>query len=136
MSLEQFFRFHDGKPLSEVEISDFESKFGIKLPEEMKLLYMKQNGGYLKKCGTSLFDLPLKILYPINESFDNHVSTIDRLLKEQENDGFIPMQFLPFCSDEAADNRYVRIDDERYGRVYYLFSDFLDEFLEMVDIIE
>ena len=97
---------------------------------------MKQNGGYLKKCGNSLFDLPLKILYPINESFDNHVSTIDRLLKEQENDGFIPMQFLPFCSDEAADNRYVRIDDERYGRVYYLFSDFLDEFLEMVDIIE
>ena len=84
----------------------------------------------MKKCGNSLFDLPLRVLYPIGKSFDSHVPTINRLLEEQKNDGFIPMKFLPFCSDKAGDDYYVRIDEEKYGTVYYLFSEFLDDFLE------
>lgn len=130
VALEHFLKFHEGEFLSETEIADFEKAFNLKLPEGMKCLYRKQNGGYLKKCGNSLFDLPLRVLYPIGKSFDSHVPTINRLLEEQKNDGFIPMKFLPFCSDKAGDDYYVRIDEEKYGTVYYLFSEFLDDFLE------
>lgn len=130
VALEHFLKLHADGFLSEMEIADFEKAFNLKVPEGMKCLYRKQNGGYLKKCGNATFDLPLRVLYPIGRSFDNHVPTINRLLEEQKSDGFIPMKFLPFCSDEAGDDYYVRIDEKKYGTVYYLFSEFLDDFLK------
>ena len=61
-------------------------------------------------------------------------------------DGLIPMCYIPFCSDEANDSYYIRVDEEGYGKIYYIV-DFLDnsniegaglvansftEFLEMI----
>ena len=44
-------------------------------------------------------------------------------------DGFIPMNLIPFCNDEAGDSYYIRVDEAGYGKVYYIFSEFLDDFL-------
>ena len=57
-------------------------------------------------------------------------ATMDTILTWQEMDGFIPMYYVPFCSDEAGDSYYIRIDEAGYGKVYYIFSEFLDDFLE------
>ena len=44
-------------------------------------------------------------------------------------DGFIPMCYVPFCSEAADDFFYVRVDEEGYGKIYYIFGEFLDDFL-------
>lgn len=56
---------------------------------------------------------------------------MDTLLQWQEMDGFIPMQFIPFCSDAAGDDFYICVDEEEYGKVYYFFSEFVNDFLKM-----
>lgn len=130
MPLEQFIKPHDDNALTKSEIKAFEDAYSIKLPEEMIELYMKQNGGYLEKCGSKELDLPLKKLYPIAHTFCEHMPIIEELLKCQKKDGFIPMNYIPFCSDEAGDDYYLRMDAEGYGKVYYIFSEFLDDFLK------
>ena len=46
----------------------------------------------------------------------------------QEQDGLIPMYYIPVCSDEAGDSYYIRVDEAGYGEIYYIFSEFLDDF--------
>lgn len=54
---------------------------------------------------------------------------METILDWQEQDGFIPMCYIPFCSDEAGDSYYIRVDEAGYGKIYYIFSEFLDDFL-------
>ena len=58
------------------------------------------------------------------------IPIMETLLKWQKMDGFIPMYYIPFCNDEAGDSYYIRVDEEGYGKVYYIFSEFLDDFLD------
>ena len=45
-------------------------------------------------------------------------------------DGFLTMCYIPFYFDVADDSYYIRVDEEGYGRVRSIFSEFLDEFPE------
>ena len=58
------------------------------------------------------------------------IPSMDTLLEWQKMDGFIPMYYIPFCNDEAGDSCYIRVDEAGYGKVYYIFSEFLEDFLE------
>lgn len=129
MSLPQFVKPHADNRLDRSEIQRFEHTYQFKLPEAMIEFYLTCNGGYLNPCGNAELDLPLRIVYPITHTFDEHVSTIEQLLEWQKTDGLIPMCYVPFCSDAAGDDYYLRVDDVGYGKIYYLFSEFLDDFL-------
>lgn len=129
MALADFLKKNEAK-LKIEDIEKFEKSYRVQLPESMKAIYLEQNGGYLFRCGNPDLDLPLKILYPINKSFRETGNTINKLLDEQRTDGLIPLNLVPFCSDEAGDNYYVRTDTSGYGKIYYIFSEFFDDFLE------
>lgn len=117
--------------ITEAELEALEEQYGFRLPEDLRQFCLQYNGGLLPN-GTELnpewcmlTDF-LAIKYPVMES----IPTMDTLLKWQKMDGFIPMCYIPFCDDEAGDSYYIRVDEEGCGKVYYIFSEFLDEFLE------
>ena len=77
----------------------------------------------------------MSYFHPIGCQYQEYILTIKKLLEwqemdAQEGDEFIPMCYIPFCSDVADDSYYIRVDEEGYGKVYYILSEFLDEFLE------
>ena len=92
------------------------------------------------KCGISEFmekvisvdpeGCQLSYFHPISCQYQEYILTINKLLEWQKMDEDIPMCYIPFCSDVADDSYYIRVDKEGYGKVYYILSEFLDEFLE------
>ena len=125
------FRQENPQKITEEDICALEEQFHFKMPEDMRQFYLAHNGGILPQ-GTELnpewckLNDFLAIKHPVTE----HLPTMDTLLKWQEMDGFIPMYLIPFCSDEAGASYYIRVDEEGYGKVYYIFSEFLDDFLD------
>ena len=116
--------------ITEEELAVLEERFGFRMPEDMRQFYLRHNGGVLplgvkidpERCRLTDF---LAIKYPLME----RIPVMDTLLKWQKMDGFIPMCYIPFCNDEAGDSYYIRVDEAGYGKVYYIFSEFLDDFL-------
>lgn len=118
-------------PATEDEIQRLEQEFQFQMPEDMRQFYLRQNGGCLPH--ESRIDpegCRLRHFLSIGPAELDHLSTIHELLKWQKIDGLIPMEYIPFCEDEATDFYYICVSAERYGKVYYLFSEFLDDFLE------
>lgn len=117
--------------ITKEELAALEEMFGFRMPEDMRQFYLQHNGGVLplgvkidpERCRLTDF---LAIKYPLMES----IPIMDILLKWQKMDGFIPMYYIPFCNDEAGDSYYIRVDKAGYGKVYYIFSEFLDDFLD------
>lgn len=115
---------------TEEEIIALEERFHFQLPQALKEFYRKHNGAIFQsgarldpeRCQLSYF-------HSVGRQYQEYILTIDKLLEWQEMDGFIPMCYIPFCSDEADDSYYVRVDEAGYGKVYYIFSEFLDDFL-------
>lgn len=115
---------------TESEIATLEKRFHFKLPDDLKEFYKKHNGVSFPS-GVQLDPErgELRYFHPIGQQYQEHILTIDKLLEWQEMDGFIPMCYVPFCSDEADDSYYVRVDEGGYGKIYHIFGEFLDDFL-------
>lgn len=117
--------------ITEEELAALEERFDFRMPEDMRQFYLQHNGGILpsgakidsERCKLTDF---LAIKYPLMEQ----IPIMDTLLEWQKMDGFIPMYYIPFCNDEAGDSYYIRVDEVGYGKVYYIFSEFLDDFLD------
>ena len=131
----------------EEEIIALEKRFHFQLPQDLKEFYRKHNG-VIFQPGARLNpeSCQLSFFHSVGRQYQEYILTIDKLLEWQEMDGLIPMCYIPFCSDEANDSYYIRIDEEGYGKIYYII-DFLDnskieetgliansftEFLEMI----
>ena len=116
--------------VTEVEITALEDRYGFRMPEDLRQFCLRYNGGVFptgteldpESCRLTDF---LAIGHPVME----YLPTMDKLLEWQAMDGFIPMCLIPFCNDEAGDSYYIRVDEAAYGRIYYIFSEFLDDFL-------
>ena len=116
--------------ITEEELAALEERFGFRMPEDLRQFCLQYNGGLLpdgteidpESCRLTDF---LAIKHPLME----RIPMMDTLLKWQKMDGFIPMCYIPFCNDEAGDSYYIRVDEVGYGKVYYIFSEFLDDFL-------
>ncbi len=117
--------------VNESAIRLLEHRFHFRMPPDMEHFYRQYNGatlpphGYIDPEGCQL-----QFFHPIGVQYQEHILTINKLLEWQEMDGFIPMYYIPFCSDAAGDSYYIRVDEASYGKVYYIFDEFLDEFLE------
>ena len=130
-------RFKIANPgVDEKEIRLLEERFHFQMPQDMKSFYLKHNGVILSSdIKVDPEGLSLRYFHPIGCQYQEYILTIDKLLEWQEMDAqewdeFIPMYYIPFCSDAADDSYYIRVDEEGYGKVYYIFSEFLEEFLE------
>lgn len=116
--------------ITEEELAALEERFGFRMPDDLRQFYLQHNGGILppgteidpERCKLNDF---LAVKYPLME----RIPIMDTLLEWQQMDGFIPMYYIPFCNDEAGDSYYIRADEAGYGKVYYIFSEFLDDFL-------
>ena len=120
--------------ITEAEIAVLEKQFDFRMPDDLRQFYLKHNGGILP-TGTvlnpewcELTDF-LAIQYPLMEQ----IPIMNTLLSWQKMDGFIPMYYIPFCNDAAGDSYCIRVDEAGYGKVYYIFSEFLDDFLDDPD---
>ena len=116
--------------LTPQEIADAEQKLGIRLPETLRQLYLQHNGCYLRSCVIDGEEMPLCSLYPLYTEGktplgENNDLSVALLLEWQERDGFIPMQYVPFCDDDAGDIYYYSTEN---GAVYYIMHEFFDEF--------
>ena len=115
---------------TESEIAALEKRFHLKLPDDLKEFYKKHNGvSFPSGVHLDPESCELRYFHPIGKQYQEHILTIDKLLEWQEMDGFIPMCYVPFCSEAADDFFYVRVDEEGYGKIYYIFGEFLDDFL-------
>ena len=116
------------------EIIALEKRFHFQLPQDLKEFYHKHNG-VIFQPGARLNpeSCQLSYFHSVGQQYQKYILTVDKLLEWQEMDGFIPMCYVPFCSDEADDSYYVRVDEAGYGKVYYIFSEFLDDFLANPD---
>ncbi len=126
MSLLTYLEYDGQKPLTQEEIKAFEEKYQIHFPKKLKALYLKQNGGLLDECGISPEDCLLAEVYPlVSENSDD--LTVRKLLKWQKQDQLIPMEYIPFCADEAGDSYYFHT---RNHGIYYICHEFFEEFQE------
>lgn len=115
---------------TEEDIITLEKRFHFQMPQDFKEFYLKHNGVvFLNGVKLNPDDCQLRYFYSVGQEYQEYILTIDKLLEWQEMDGFIPMYYIPFCADEAGDSYYVRVDGVGYGKIYYIFSEFLDEFL-------
>lgn len=114
----------------EEQISALEHRFHFQMPQALKAFYRKQNGAVFRS-GAHLDPESCQLCYfhPIGQEYQEYISTMDQRLEWQEMDGFIPMCYIPFCSDEADDSYHIRVDEAGYGKIYYIFSECLDDFL-------
>lgn len=108
------------------EISALESCFHFHMPKDIKEFFLKHNGAVFP-AGTQFDSEHCKLshFYSIGHQYQQHIPTINQLLNWQEMDKLIPICYIPFCSDEANSSYYVRVDEEGYGKIYYIV-DFLD----------
>lgn len=119
---------------TEEEIMTLEKRFHFQMPHDLREFYLKHNG-VVFPSGAELAPeyCQLRFFYSIGRQYQEYILTIDQLLEWQEMDGDIPMSYIPFCADSADDYYYVRVDEAGYGKVYYIFSDHLDDFLANPD---
>ncbi len=131
---EEFLEPHQEPGVTGEEFAAFEKAFGVVLPEDMREFYRRQNGGFFRDgreyfIGEEEYELPLAEFHAIARTFHPNLLTIDTLLKWQQMDGFLPGTLIPFCSDQSGDS-YCVMAEEGDHRVYYLFHEEYDEFLE------
>lgn len=106
---------------AEEKITALENRFHFQMPQDLKEFYRKQNGAdFYSGAHLDPEGCELRNFHPIGQEYREQILTIDQLLEWQEMDGFIPMYYVPFCSDEADDFYYVRVDKEGYGEIHYI----------------
>ena len=130
---EAFLEPHQEPGVTEEEFAAFEEAYGVTLPEDMKEFYRRQNGGLFKGTDFIIDEehaLYLEVFHPIaRQTFGEHFLTVDTLLKWQQMDKFLPDTLVPFCTDAGDDSYYIQADG-RDNRVYYIFHEDIDEFLD------
>jgi len=98
------------------EIQAFEAEWGISLPREFIQFYLQSNGGYPP------FDAVEGDEYVYNIDWFLPIKygklTIDRILRENRNDGIEMKGMIPFAAD-PHDNMFVlSVMSADYGSVY------------------
>jgi len=106
------FKYSEQK-LTKEEIQQFENEFQIKLPNELKELLLKYNGGVLNN---EMKDYAFGLLFPINYGVNTMNDVIDTL---QITEQHIPREYIPFADDQGGNIFTISTKIEDYGNIYY-----------------
>lgn len=132
-------------PISKNDLDKLEEKIGYTLPDEVKLFYLKNNGG--KPNPYCVHDN--KRLYTVNAFL-----SIEEILHDLDwtEEDYIPNELdikfvLPLAYDDFGNEFILYLDPDNYGKVYFYvpeddmkiygvwdsFNDFLNNFVEDPD---
>lgn len=111
------------------DIIDFENNFNIKLPEDLKKILLKYNGGVLE--GNTMEDkfifingikstYSFSILYSIKYGTNTMEEAIDIYQITEEH---IPREYLPFAEDQGGNPYTISTNEDDYGKIYIWFMD-------------
>lgn len=101
--------------LSDTELSEFETKLNITLPENYKKLIKKYNGGVVKGIED------LRILSSVKYG-PNTIEDYIRVHQGLEDN--ISKDYLPFASDVSGNPICINIKQgEDYGKIYIIYMD-------------
>ncbi|EMH4164447.1 SMI1/KNR4 family protein [Pluralibacter gergoviae] len=104
-------------PVTDNEIIKLERVVGSKLPDEMKCVYKKHNGGQPQPS----FVHDEKSLYPINSfySISEIIESFNDFEDESLPDGFSKYEMLPFAYDPGSGIYSISLRKVDIGKVYF-----------------
>lgn len=106
------------KQISASEISEFEEKYNLVLPDSYKKLILKYNGGYTEN--SSYFDTLSSIKYgKITVEYD--------ILIHQTEEENIPTGYFPFASDASDNIITICLEGDDKGKIVKFYFDTEEE---------
>ncbi len=102
-------------PLTELEISEFESSINLQFPEAFKSFYKQFNGGTPERS----FHEGRQILLFLSIKYGLACNRIDEILKTGWK--IVPARFIPFAetSRDGCPFCINLIEGENYGKIYF-----------------
>lgn len=133
---------HPELAVTEKDIREVEERFGIVFPKILRDFYLEHNGDYIKNCF-------LKINEDEYSLQDMHYLKIEKrarvelILEWQRDDGFVPVNLVPFAYDMGGESFYWSTEDQG---VYFLdieepsiankICDSVEEFFKLIEEAE
>lgn len=99
--------------LTNVDVENFEKKFEVQLPNNLKTLLLKFNGGVLDG---EIENYAFSILRPIKYGINTLEVAIDDL---QITEQHIPREEIPFADDQGGNVFTISTREEDYGKIYF-----------------
>lgn len=105
-----------GDNLTDKDIADFQSQFGIVLPEDFVLHYLKYNGGWPNADRSEGDELDYPFEYFLSIKYGNN--TIEKKMEELSNNGIDCTERIAFAINDLDNTFHLCTDKENYGNVY------------------
>jgi hypothetical protein len=110
--------------LSAEDLKDFEVELNLSLPEDFKSHYLKYNGGYP----------PFEHVKGINHEFTINgfipikygLVPIEETISDYKKSGITFGKKMPFAFDNGDNIYLISLDNEDYGSIYLIESEFLN----------
>ena len=99
--------------LEESNISEFEEELDVELPDNLKKLLLKFNGGVLDG---ELENYAFSFLRPIKHGINTLEVAIDDL---QITEQHIPREEIPFADDQGGNVFTISTRENDYGNIYF-----------------
>ncbi|MCB9235675.1 MAG: SMI1/KNR4 family protein [Bacteroidia bacterium] len=107
------FSYSKHHPIQAEEIQSFENEFEITLPQNLKQILLRYNGGTLDG---KIEGYAFSFLFPIKYGNNTLEKVIDDL---QITEQHIPREEIPFADDENGNIFTISTREEDYGQIYY-----------------
>jgi cell wall assembly regulator SMI1 len=123
-----------GATINEADIERLEADLNVSLPESMKALYLKFNGGMPALDWFPMTDdwdpIWIHEFLPIATKNDNGELTIQGVYSQVTNKAGYPPSFIPFAVDPGSNLFCIDLKD---GSVHYWLTDTFDAALSDVE---
>jgi hypothetical protein len=129
---QEYSKYGLGQPATEGEITDFEARYNIHLPEDVREFFLKVNGinphgGFISLKPLNEWDLMANNKYYQPEYIGQYVSDIDRYFEFGNYDILVWHWIIKLDADPNAETP-VFVLYEKFTKIADNFSDFLRKF--------
>lgn len=117
--------------VTQEDISIIEEKWNFKFPPILVEYYLKYNGSKISLCVFTVDNNE----YEISEivQIKHGICPFEFIIKNDREDGFIPLSFIPVANNRGGDYYYW---DEKDGKVYLIYTDDIENPIFICDSVE
>lgn len=115
--------FNTKRQLSEEDIKDFEKKYKIDMPNEIKKHYLYFNGGYPEKSLFISNDANYVVNYFCSIGCNEGLS-VEKILFLLTDKNIFPQWLIPLADDESGNLFCYSVHPESKGKIYYYNHEF------------